>query len=106
MSSKWRRFELMVPLQFNDGSAVPEEWIGEAVNEASDHFGGASFETQIVKGQWQHKGVVFHDNLVRIVVDVQDTAENRRWMKEFKGRWKERLKQLELWLVSYRIEID
>jgi len=24
----------------------------------------------------------------------------------FKGRWKARLKQLELWMVSYRIEVE
>ena len=106
MSSKWRRFEVMLPLQFNDGSAVPLEWIGEAVTEAADHFGGAGFETQVVKGQWHHKGMVFHDNLVRIVVDVPELAKNRQWMKAFKSRWKERLKQLELWMVSYRVEIE
>jgi hypothetical protein len=37
---------------------------------------------------------------------VPDTAKNRRWMKEFKGRWKKRLEQLDLWLVSYRIEVE
>jgi hypothetical protein len=40
------------------------------------------------------------------VVDVPDTASNRQWMKDFKARWKARLEQLELWLISYRIEID
>ena len=50
--------------------------------------------------------MVFHDNLVRIVVDVPELAKNRQWMKAFKSRWKERLKQLELWMVSYRVEIE
>ena len=44
--------------------------------------------------------------LVRVVVDVPDTDENRQWVQHFKSRWKVRLKQLELWVVSYRIEIE
>jgi len=27
-------------------------------------------------------------------------------MKQFKERWKARLEQIDLWLVSYRIELD
>jgi hypothetical protein len=33
MSSKWRRFEVPLPLQFNDGSDVPAEVLAEAVLE-------------------------------------------------------------------------
>jgi len=43
---------------------------------------------------------------VRVVVDVPDTAKHRQWMRQFKGRWKARLEQLELWMVSYRIEVE
>jgi len=27
-------------------------------------------------------------------------------MKQFKVRWKERLEQIDLWMVSYRIEVE
>lgn len=104
--TKWRRFEVMLPLQFNDGSEVPHEWIGDAVVEIADHFGAASFETQTIEGHWRHAGVIYRDNLIRILVDVTDKAKNRKWMKEFKKRWKERLRQIELWMVSYPIEIE
>jgi len=50
--------------------------------------------------------VVYRDNLVRIVVDVPDSSENRDWMKEFKARWKAKLDQLELWVVSCRIDVE
>jgi hypothetical protein len=43
---------------------------------------------------------------VKVVVDVPDSAKNREWMREFKARWKERFDQLELWVVSYRIEVE
>ena len=106
MSTKWRRFEVMLPRQFNDGRAVPGEWITVATLEVAEHFGSVSYETQIIEGRWQQAGVVYRDNLARIVVDAPDKKENRAWMKAFKKRWKEKLEQLEIWMVSYRIEIE
>ena len=32
MSNKARRFEVLLPVRFNDGREVPEELLGEAVN--------------------------------------------------------------------------
>lgn len=106
MSSNWRRFEVLLPLRFNDGREVSGEWLAEAVLEVVDRFGAASYETQKVEGHWRHAGTTFRDDLVRLVVDLPDTEENRGWMKEFKGRWKAKLEQLELWMVSYPIEIE
>ena len=106
MSSKWRRFEVLLPLQFNDGRDVPTEWLAEAVLEVVNHFGAVSYETQKLEGHWRHGGVVYRDNLVRLIVDVPDTAQSRQWMKKFKGRWKTRLEQLELWMVSHRVDVE
>ena len=44
--------------------------------------------------------------LVRFVVDVPDSTKNRRWMTQFKDRWKARLEQIDLWMVSYRIDLQ
>ena len=106
MSSKLRRFEVLLPLQFNDGRDVPSEWLAEAVLEIVDPFGAASYETQKLEGHWRQGGVLYRDNLVRVVVDVPDSAKSRQWMKQFKNRWKTRLEQLELWMVSYRVEVE
>jgi hypothetical protein len=106
MSSKWRRFEVLLPLRFNDGREVPAEWLAEAVLEIVDQFGAASYETQKVEGHWRHGGILYRDELVRVVVDLPDSAKNRLWMKIFKSRWKARFEQIELWIVSYRIDVE
>ena len=46
MSNKWRRFEVLLPLQFNEGRDVPSDWLAEAVLEVVEHFGAASYETR------------------------------------------------------------
>lgn len=106
MSNRWRRFEVLLPVRFNDGRDVPPEWLAEAVLEIVDRFGAASYETQKVEGHWRYGGVLYRDDIVRVVVDVPDSAKNREWMKDFKNRWRARLEQLELWMVSYRIKVE
>lgn len=106
MSSKWRRYEVLLPLQFNDGRDVPPGFLAEAVLEIVDYFGAASYETQKLEGHWRQGGVLYRDTLVKVVVDVPDSMKSREWMKAFKSRWKVRLEQLELWMVSYRIELE
>ncbi len=106
MSNKLRRFEILLPLQFNDGREVPPEWLAEAVLEIVEHFEAASYETQKVEGHWRHQGVLYRDNLVKIVVDAADEEANREWMREYKKRWKQKLEQLDLWLVSYTVDVD
>ena len=106
MPSRWRRFEVLLPLQFNDARNVPAEWLADAVLEIVKQFGAARYETQRIEGHWRHAGVLYRDNLVRLIVDVPDTPKNRAWMKRFKQRWKTRLEQLDLWMVSYLIQVE
>ncbi len=106
MSTRWRRFEVMLPRRFNDGREVPGEWIAQAILEIRDQFGAVSYETQSIEGHWNQAGVIYRDDLARNIVDVPDQKEHRVWMKAFKARWREKLEQLEIWMVSYRIEIE
>jgi hypothetical protein len=104
--NKRRRFELLWPLQFNDGRAVPPELLEEARAEILDQFDGVSCETAKIDGYWRNKNGVVRDALMRLWVDVPDLESNRSWMKRYKERWKRRLDQDELWLVDYEVEVD
>jgi hypothetical protein len=44
-------------------------------------------------------------NLNRILVDAQDTPENRHFFTQLKGRLKPRLEQLDIWLTVHPIEV-
>jgi hypothetical protein len=106
MKNTRRRFEVLLPLQFNDGRMVPEEFLADAVREIVGKFAGASYQAQPIEGHWVHEGVYYREEHVKMIVDVLDTAANRAWMKKFKARWKAKLEQLELWVVSYRIDVE
>jgi hypothetical protein len=106
MKNTRRRFEVLLPLQFNDGRMVPDELLADAVREIVGKFAGASYQAQPIEGHWVHEGVYYREQHVKVIVDVSDTATNRHWMRGFKARWKAKLEQLELWVVSYRIDVE
>ena len=43
MSSKLRRYEILLPQQYNDGREIPRKFRGRALKEIVDQFGAASF---------------------------------------------------------------
>jgi hypothetical protein len=77
--STHRRYEILLPLQFNDGATVPESLLWETVEELEKHFRAVSWETQIVRGLWRHENTVYRDNNSRLVLDVEDSPANREF---------------------------
>ena len=71
MPSRWRRgapnrkttrlgtpFEVLLPLQFNDGRDVPDELLWKTVEELKGRFQGVSLESQVIHGLWGAKASV------------------------------------------------
>lgn len=105
MSTTYRRFEILLPLRFNDGNAVPKRLITTTIVEIRDRFGAVSTESQSIRGHWQFQGDLFKDELVRVFVDTADTAEHKAYFAEYKERLKQRFAQIDICLVSYPIEV-
>src|SRR5205823_2341592 len=98
-------FEILLPLQFNDGSPVPAAALHRVIEELRRRFGAVSFETQTIHGVWESQGAVFRDDLSRLFIDVPDTSENIAWFIAFKERLKAGFQQLDLWVTSHPITV-
>ena len=105
MPTSFRRFEILLPLQFNDGTEVPAEQFAEALEEVEDRFGAVSSESQVIVGYWRHEGPPYRDRLARVFVDVPDTDENRQFFTQWKEQLKQRFDQLEIWITSHPVEV-
>ncbi len=99
-----RRYEILLPLQFNDGRTVPEELFNETRKELLAHFGGLSWTPHPIQGMWKHEETTYEDATIRIVIDVEDLPEHRQFFVDFKPVLMERFAQLEIYLVSFPIE--
>lgn len=62
MTSAFRRFEILLPLRFNDGQDVPGELIADTLLELEQRFGAVSSETQTIQGLWRHEGRSYRDD--------------------------------------------
>lgn len=105
MSTSYRRFEILLPRQFNDGRPVPEELFADTMLDLRQQFGAASCETQTIHGQWEHEGRTYTDDLARIFVDVPDVPASRQFFVELKARLKSRFQQLDVWMTTYPLEV-
>jgi hypothetical protein len=105
MSKEFRRFELLLPLRFNDGEPIPDELIGATLRELREQFGAVSCESQTIRGLWEHGGQIYRDDLVRVFVDAPDVPESREFFLSFKDRVKSRFGQIDIWMTTYRIEV-
>jgi hypothetical protein len=99
------RYEILVPLVFNDGTPVPEALLVETFEELRAQFGAASWETQTLRGVWEQHGVIYEDNFTRFFVDVPDAAQHREFFTEFKQKLKQRFKQLDIWITSHPVDV-
>ncbi len=103
--SRWqRRFEILLPLRFNDGQPVPNDLIAESLLEIERQFGVISAETQVIRGRWEHRGQIFRDETVRVFVDVPNKRKNREFFVQLKKRLKKRFRQLDIRMTTYLVE--
>ena len=105
MSRMLRRYEVLLPLRFNDGRPVPDEVVADALLELESQFGAVSCETQTIRGLWRHEGESYRDDLIRVFVDIADEPEGRLFFLDFKERMKASFGQIDLWMTTYPIEV-
>ena len=101
----WRRYEILLPLRFNDGTPVPKALLAQTVQDLEKRFGAVSCETQVIQGRWQSGGISFRDDLVRVYVDVEASEEVRTFFANLKAQAKTRFQQLDVWVTSHEIEV-
>ena len=99
------RFEILLPLFYNDGRAVEDRKFVETDDELVAAFGATSTDAVVVRGLWKYQSTVYEDRLVRMRLDVEDTPENWQKMRDVKEVLKQRFEQIDIWISAHRIEI-
>jgi hypothetical protein len=96
---------MLLPLLFNDGSAVPGDLVATTLLELEEQFGAVSCETQVTRGQWTHEGQSYRDSLIRVYVDVADLPEHREFFTSLKETLKTRFQQVDIWMTTYSLDV-
>src|SRR5437016_13493695 len=99
------RFELLLPLFYNDGRPIEPEKFVATDDDLVRHFGATATDTVIVHGKWMYQSTLYSDKLIRIRVDVTDDAGNRELMRGIKEILKTRFEQVDIWITAHEIEL-
>jgi len=102
---RWRRYEILLPLLFNDKRPVPRKLLIETIRELRDRFAAVSSETQVINGRWLRGRRAFRDDLIRVYVDAEENRATRKFFADFKQKTKKRFQQTEMWLTSHPIDV-
>ncbi len=96
------RYEIHLPIKFNDGSPVPDGLFLEVREELIEKFGGftSSPPGSPAVGWWKDPndptGIVYRDDIyIYWVTTIQDEDE---FFKEYKKVLAVRFKQVEVWI--------
>ena len=103
-----RRFEVLLPARFNNGHEIVEtcmQWVPDTLVQVVDRFGALTFDPRTTNGVWTAMGMRYDDELFRLAVDVPDTDDSRYWVETFKKELLKRFDQLEIYIVSYPVDV-
>jgi hypothetical protein len=84
------RFEILLPLFYNDGRPIEAEKYLASDDELVQAFGATSTDHVTVRGNWKYGSTISSDQLIRIRVDVEDLEANRDAMRLLKETLKSR----------------
>ena len=99
-----KRFEILLPLDYNDGTRIEPEKLDQTAEELSERFGAITQDTTGIMGSWKYGAARYRDRLLRIRVDTIDT-EATAFLQAYKETLKARFQQIDIWITAQEIEI-
>jgi hypothetical protein len=91
-------------LNYNDGAEIEQEKFDQTAEELSEQFGAITEDTVRITGTWKYGGMRYRDSLLRMRVDTTDPGA-ADFLKTHKNLWKERFRQIDIWITSHQIDI-
>ena len=99
-----KRFEILLPLDYNDGTQVESEKLDQTAEELADHFGAITQDTVGISGSWKYGLTRYRDRLLRIRVDTDD-ADATAFLQAYKETLKDRFRQIDIWITAQQIDL-
>ena len=101
----FERYEILLPLNYNDGTPIEPEKFQETRRELVEQFGALTMDAPAIAGLWVSGGRKYRDELLRFVIDTEATAGTDAFFRDFKERLKDRFQQIEIWITAYPIRL-
>ena len=100
-----KRFEILLPLNYNDGRPIEPEKFLTTHRELVERFGATTVDTTRASGTWVYGGVLYEDLLVRVTIDSSEPEAAFEFLRTYKGTLKSRFEQLDIWITAHDVEV-
>lgn len=102
-----RKYDIYLPLKYNNGEAIESEKIVEVWDELAEAFGGITVSplSAPYQGRWKYGGVEYIDEIIKIEVVAANDRAAKKFLKEFKERLKESLQQIDILITTHGIQV-
>jgi hypothetical protein len=107
VAGNMRKYEIYLPLKYNDGESIESAKIVGVWDELADTFGGVTVSSLSApyQGRWKYGGVEYFDDIIKIEIIATNDRAARRFFKEFKERLKESLQQVDILITTHGIQV-
>lgn len=102
---KWTRYEILLPLSYNDGRPIEPEKFDQTNLELTEKFSATTTDMIMAVGLWRYRGTVYEDLLLRLIIDVPASSPADDSFREYKEVLKTRFQQIDIWISSHEIQI-
>jgi hypothetical protein len=96
--------EVLLPLDYNDGSPIPDTILRELRKDLVDRFGGiTAFTRSPAEGDWKaNDSTLKHDRM--IVVEIMVDRPERDWWAQWRNNLEKLLRQEEIVVRARQVE--
>src|SRR2546427_11698578 len=102
---KWIRYEILLPLYYNDGRPIESEKFRQTTLERLGNSYAATLDLLTAIGSWKYQGTIYQDLLLRLIVDVPASNPADDFFRGYKETLKARFEQVDIWISGHEIQI-
>ena len=102
-----RKYEIYLPLKYNDGKQIEPEKIKQIREELIGVFGAitVSSRSSPYQGTWKYGGVEYIDDIIKVEIVTSADKVTKKFLKDFKEHLKESLRQVDILITTHGIQV-
>ncbi len=105
-----KKYEIYLPLKYNDGTKIETEKIKQIREELVDVFGARTVSSQHApyQGAWNYRGSdIVEDimDIIKIEIIARADRKTQKFFRQFKERLKRLLKQIDVLIIAQDVRL-
>ena len=107
MARSARRYDIYLPLAYNDGTLIPKEKYDAVEDQLLGHFGGLTAQQREFpfRGKWHEGATVYHDQVIVLTALDFRRGGSARFIARFKAELLVQFEQVEVLITESALRV-